>query len=176
MNKRHIKILTSDSGSGFPLAIAITLSLLLIFSCAMEFFRLNIIVMGVKEALQSAIITTVNDNYYNVYHGAREGYSGGYQPSGGTFAYAVDEGDVLALLDGTLGTRNEGGLHTKYVEGKEEYTLSNLLVRVAPASSATECFEADAQIHIKVPVRFAGKILPSLTLNLKVQAGYIEVF
>lgn len=37
-------------------------------------------------------------------------------------------------------------------------------------------FEADAIVTLEVPVRFAGKVFPSLRMRLKVQAGYIEVF
>ena len=75
-------ILKDKAGNGFPLVVAITLALVIILCGVMEFFRLNIIATGVKEALEDAIIVTVNDNYADVYHGVREGYSGGYQPDG----------------------------------------------------------------------------------------------
>lgn len=52
----------------FPLVIAVTLALLLL-CVLMEFFRLSLIASGVKEALQDAVVTVVNDNYTNVYHG-----------------------------------------------------------------------------------------------------------
>ena len=45
-------------------------------------FRLSLIASGVKEALQDAVVVVVNDNYANVYHGVREGYSGGYYTEG----------------------------------------------------------------------------------------------
>ena len=31
---------------------------------------------GAREAVEDAVISTVNDNYAGVYHGVREGYSG----------------------------------------------------------------------------------------------------
>ena len=68
-------ILINNKGSGFPFAVAITLCLVMIFSGVSEYFRLMIIAQGVRDALQDAVITTVNDNYDNVYHGVREGYS-----------------------------------------------------------------------------------------------------
>ena len=52
------------------------------------------------------MISTVNDNYAGVYHGAREGYSGSYVPFGeGNWEEELSEGDIYAVLDDTLGTR-----------------------------------------------------------------------
>lgn len=105
MAEKLKRILKDRSGVSFPLIIAVTLALTIILCGVSEYFRLNIIAAGVKEATEDAIISAVNDNYANVYHGVREGYSGGY-----------------------------------------------------------------------MPVRFGGRILPSMHITLKVQAGYIQVF
>ena len=91
-------ILKDKAGNGFPLVVAITLALVIILCGVMEFFRLNIIATGVKEALEDAIIVTVNDNYADVYHGVREGYSGGYQPDGSSFSYSVNTGDIYGYM------------------------------------------------------------------------------
>ena len=64
------------------MAAAVTLALLVIFCGISEYFRLQIIAVGVRDALEDAIISVVNDNYAGVYHGVREGYSGSYQPFG----------------------------------------------------------------------------------------------
>ena len=58
-----------ESLPGHP---AQSLSLIHIFA---EFSRLWIIAQGVKEAAQQAVISTVNDNYDDVYHAVREGYA-----------------------------------------------------------------------------------------------------
>ncbi|MPM16889.1 hypothetical protein SDC9_63271 [bioreactor metagenome] len=122
---RLINCFRDKKGSSFPLIIAITLALVIIMCGILEFFRLNIIASGVKEAVQDAIIITVNDNYANVYHGVREGYSGGYLPDGSSFSYSVDTGDVYDHMDTTLGTTVESGklrcgecgeIYRKYVE------------------------------------------------------------
>lgn len=60
------------------MAAAVTLALLVIFCGISEYFRLQIIAVGVRDALEDAIISVVNDNYAGVYHGVREGYSGSY--------------------------------------------------------------------------------------------------
>ena len=177
-----INCFRDKKGSSFPLIIAITLALVIIMCGILEFFRLNIIASGVKEAVQDAIISTVNDNYANVYHGVREGYSGGYLPDGSSFSYSVDTGDVYGHMDSTLGTTVESGKHMKYSGDVLEYKLSGLEVTVrnaplAPSSPRNaQRFEADAVILLEVPVQFGGKQLPPMKIKLKVQAGYTEVF
>jgi hypothetical protein len=179
---RLINCFRDKKGSSFPLIIAITLALVIIMCGILEFFRLNIIASGVKEAVQDAIIITVNDNYANVYHGVRERYSGGYLPDGSSFSYSVDTGDVYGHMDSTLGTTIESGKHIKYSGDVLEYKLSGLEVTVrnaplAPSSPRNaQRFEADAVILLEVPVQFGGKQLPSMKSKLKVQAGYTEVF
>lgn len=67
--------------------LAIVLVLLMLFCAIAEFSRLWIIAQGVKEAAQQAVISTINDNYDDVYHAVREGYaarlvSGRHRPLG----------------------------------------------------------------------------------------------
>lgn len=180
--KRLIYCLKDRRGSSFPLIVAVTLALLLIMCGFLEFYRLKIIANGVRDAAQEAIMVTVNDNYANVYHGVREGYSGGYQPDNGGFKYSVKNGDVLAKMDKILGTRVESGRHVKYTGGVLEYSISDLDVTarnapLAPGNPESEQrFEIDAIVTLKVPVQFAGKRFPEMKIRLKVQAGYIEVF
>ena len=70
----------SRSGEGYPMVIAVTLCLLLLFMVIAEYFRVNIIVQGVRDAVQQAVIATVNENYDDVYHSVREGYAAGWFP------------------------------------------------------------------------------------------------
>ena len=117
-----------------------------------------------------------------MYHGVREGYSGGYLPNDSSFSYSVDTGDVYGHMDSTLGTTVESGKHMKYSGDVLEYKLSGLEVTVrnaplAPSSPRNaQRFEADAVILLEVPVQFGGKQLPPMKIKLKVQAGYTEVF
>ena len=77
-------------------------------------------------------MSTVNDNYDDVYHGVREGYSGGYYPSGGGWDESLDYGDVYGVLDELLGMEDHGSYHVKLVDGgqKEEYRISGLDVTI----------------------------------------------
>lgn len=180
--KRLRRCLLERKGSSYPLTLAIVLVMLLLMCGLAEFLRLGIIVSGVKEALQSAVISTVNDNYRNVYHGVREGYSGGYLAEDGGFVYAVDTGDIYWELDRVLGTSPAGEIHVKEVNGQEEYRLGELQVTIRNAPLApsdprvVQCFEADAALILEVPVRLAGKVFPPMRVRLKTQAGYTEVF
>ena len=61
----------SRSGEGYPMVIAVTLCLLMLFMVIAEYFRVNIIVQGVRDAVQQAVIATVNENYDDVYHSVR---------------------------------------------------------------------------------------------------------
>lgn len=63
--------------------------------------------------LQDAVISTVTENYSNVYHGVREGYSGGYQPMAEDFEEALDYGDIYDKMDTILGLTVQNGYHTK---------------------------------------------------------------
>ena len=93
MKKRIGKLLKDRRGSSFPLSIAITLALVILFCGVSEYLRLYLIAEGVRDAVEDAIVSVVNDNYYGVYHGVREGYSGNYLPNGGgSWEAMVNEG------------------------------------------------------------------------------------
>lgn len=175
-------IIKNKKGSSFPLIVAVALALVIIFCGISEYIRLVIIAQGVRDAVQSAIISTVNDSYDDVYHGVREGYSGAYQPFAGEFEESLDYGDVYGRLDDLLGLRYEGGWHVKYTGDDVEFRLSGLSVDLenmplAPGSpDNANGFLADAAILLEVPVSFGGKALPPMRINLRVQAKYMPLF
>ena len=180
--KRVRDVLNNQHGSGFPLTIAVTLSLLLLLCGTSEYMRLMIIASGVRNAVQSSVIATVNDNYNNVYQGAREGYSGCYQPSGSSWASSIDYGDIYSSIDGTLGTQPSGGNYIKYAGNSMEYELSSLSVSIknaplAPSDpNSSQKFLVDASVNLTVPVSFAGKVLPPMQIKVKTEAEYTPKF
>jgi hypothetical protein len=175
-------IIKEKKGSSFPLAVAVALALVFIMCGIYEYMRLMIIASSVRDAVQSAIIATVNDNYDEVYSGVREGYSGGYALSGAVWEDRLDYGDIYSRLDRVLGLRESGGVHIKYAGEKVEFKLSNLSVNIVNATFAPsdphgmQKFLADAAILLEVPVAFGGKTLLPMRINLKVKAGYIPKF
>jgi hypothetical protein len=182
MTDRIRQILKDKGGASFPLIIAITLSLVILFTGISEYFRLMIVAQGVRDAVQTAVISTVNDNYDDVYHGVREGYSGAYQPIAEDFEESLDYGDVYDRLDSILGLSYSGGYHEKRTsDGKLEFKVWNLEVdiRNAPFASGDQAsarFEADSTVMLEVPVSFGGKLLPPMQIKAKTSAGYTPRF
>ena len=122
----------------------------------------------------------VNENYDDVYHSVREGYAAGWFPEGdGEWFESIDAGDIYGNLSYILGLTTDGEVHMKYAGNELEYTLSDLSVHIsnnAIASGRSEGYLATATLHLEVPTRFAGRVLPPVSLNLQVQAKYIPKF
>lgn len=177
------RLLREKSGNALPLACAIVMSLILIFSAVSEYMRLQLIAKGVRDALQTSVISVATENYDDVYNGLREGYSGGYTLSASDkWESKLDTGDVYAYLDNLLGLEKNGAYHIK-ISGKEvEYKLSELKVNiintpVAPSNpDSLQKFQAEAYIHLEVHLSFGWDKLPPLKINLKVKAGYTPKF
>ena len=180
--KKIKRILENKSGAGFPLIIAVTLSLVIIFTGISEYFRLMIVAQGVRDAVQAAVISTVNDNYDDVYHGVREGYSGAYQPMAGDFDESLDYGDIYERLDSILSLSVSSFYHEKRTsDGKLEFKVWALDVdiRNAPFASGDQAsarFEVDSTIMLEVPVSFGEKLLPPMRIKVKTSAGYTPRF
>lgn len=175
-----VKKIKEKKGEGLVYTVIFILIFIMIFCLISEFIRLFIISQGVRDAIQNAVITTINDNYDDVYHSAREGYTGGYMPSGEEFAESIDFSNVGGYIDELLGTVEESGSHIKYVgKGVKEFGISNLQVNIKNIpiqSSNEERFEADVRVMLEVPVKFGNEILPEMKINLKLKAGYIAKF
>lgn len=181
MNKlKHL--LRSQVGNGFPLIIAIALVLLILLVGISEYMRLLLTAAGIRDAVQSTIISVINDNYDDVYHSTREGTAASYQPMDGGFEESLDAGDFYGRLDETLGLRQQGGYHVKYAGETVEFKLSGLSVDfengpLAPGTmGGAEELLATAALELEVPVRFGGEALPPMRITLRVQAEYIPIF
>ena len=128
MGRKIRNILKSEQAASFPMTIGIVLALIILLCGISEYFRLQVIAAGVREAVEDAIISTVNDNYAGVYHGVREGYSGNYMPFGTEgWEETLDVGDIYGYLDDTIGTTLQGGRHVKYGDdGNQELSLIHI--------------------------------------------------
>lgn len=181
MMKKIWEKANNQNGTGYPLAAAVTLVLLMIMIAITEYAHMIIIASGVKDAMQEAVISTVNDNYADIYHSVREGYAAGYQPyGGGSFEESLDYGDIYGRLDNLLGLYNEGEYHIRMSEsGIVEYRVKNLQVSIENnglASGQTEGFAATSYIQLEVPIRFVQKILPDMKITLRTKAAYTPKF
>ena len=114
-----------------PLVVAVTICMLIIILGVAEYMRLVITAAGIKDAMESAVISTVNDNYNEVYHSVREGYAAGYEPDGESFSPSVDYGDIYSRMCFLLGLEEDGAGYVRINNGGEmEYCLSNLCVYI----------------------------------------------
>ncbi|HWR57061.1 MAG TPA: hypothetical protein VN462_11155 [Negativicutes bacterium] len=176
------KLLRSKRGDGNLLAIVVVISILLISCSVYEYTRLMIIAGGVRDAVQSSIISVATTNYDEVYNGLREGYSGGYTLDGDYWDESLDIGDIYGQLDSTLGLTRQSGKHVKYAGETLEYSLWGLDVDIknapfAPSSAgAADKFLAEATIELEVPLSFGWESLPPMRITLHVKAGYTPKF
>ncbi|OME10721.1 hypothetical protein [Paenibacillus odorifer] len=175
-------LLKNRSGSGIPLTVAVVLAVL-ILSCALyEYLRLSIIASGVRDAVQSAIISIATENYSNVYPSLRQSYSGGYIRSSNGWAIKISSGDIYTRLVNTLGLVQQGNQYVKRTGGEVEYTISDLKVTIqnptfAPTSTESiKQFTTQAVIHLEVPLSFGWGHLPSMKADLPIQAVYRPKF
>jgi hypothetical protein len=171
------KILKNCEGNAALFAIVIVLALSLLFSVVSEYLRLQIIASGVRDALESSVISVATENYADVYNGLREGYSGGYALNqSDIWEEQFTTGDVMANLIGRLGLV----VGFKYVGDVLEYRLSDLEIQVlntpfAPSGNGVK-FESEAKITLEVSHSFGWEHLPPLRMRLKVRAGYTPKF
>jgi hypothetical protein len=174
------KVMKDKRGNSTPLTIALILGLLLLICAMAEFFRLGIIVQGVRDGLQQAVITVATTNYDETYNGLREGYSGGYTLSGESWQENLDYDDVYNRLDNLLGTDESGGYHIKEDKSGYEYRLSGLSVDIENTpltpGSADDNLEADARITIEIPLSFGWGKLPPLKMELRTRSAYMPKF
>ena len=179
LRKKTAALLKDRKGNMMPLVVAVTICILIIILGVAEYMRLVITAAGIKDAMESAVISTVNDNYNEVYHSVREGYAAGYEPDGESFSPSVDYGDIYSRMCFLLGLEEDGAGYVRINNGGEmEYRLSNLSVYIHnnALGAGGGPYYADASIRLEVPVRFTGKIITNMSINLKVRAAYTEKF
>lgn len=180
MSGKLKKIIRDSSGDGFPLTAAVTLVLLMVMLLIIQYAKLMITASGIKDALQEAVISTVNDNYADVYHAVREGYAAGYQPTGAGFEESFQYGDIYGRLDNLLGLQQDGECHIRITEsGDVEYRIANLQVQIQNsglASGETTSFEVTATVNLEVPIRFIQHILPDMRIQIRTKAAYTPRF
>lgn len=179
MGNRMCSLIKDRSGNMIPLVVAVALAILFIILGVSEYMRIMITVAGIKDATESAVISVINDNYAEVYHGVREGYAAGYESEEEGFVSSVDYGDVYGRLCYLLGMEEDGSGYVRINNGGErEYRVSELSVTIPNTALASlgGTYYAQTTLKVEVPVRFGGRIVSNLTINLNVKAAYREKF
>jgi hypothetical protein len=72
-----------------------------------------IVAVGVRDAVQSAVIDVATENWDEAYNGLREGYSGGYVLTGTSWNQNITTGDIYGRLKDNLGLKQENGKYVK---------------------------------------------------------------
>jgi len=177
---KAVKILKSRRANSTPLTIALVLCILVICCGISEYFRLMIIINGVRDGLQQSVIAVSTTNFDEVYNGLREGYSGGYVLSGNSWSEKLDYYDVYSRMDKLLGTVSQDGYHVKVQKSGYEYRYSGLTVEIANVpltpGNTNQNFEADARIQIEIPLSFGFQMLPPLKMEVRAKAVYMPKF
>ena len=172
--------LKEKKGNMIPFAVAIVLALLIIFTSISEYLRLKIIAAGIKEVIQSSVITISIENYENVYSSNREGYSSGhkYDNDRDEWKEEIDIGDVYKEMNKLLNLDKQGEYYVKTSSEGYEYRLSDLKVNIinSPLKSSSDKFQAESYINLEVPLSFGWEHLPSMKIRLKVKSEYMAMF
>lgn len=173
------KLVRQNKGNAIPLACVIIIALIMISSVVFESIRLAVISNGIRDALQSAVISVATGNYDEIYNSLREGYSGGYIKGNSGWQEKMDRGNIYDELDAILGLESE---HTKMTGSEKEFTLSGLEVNMLNVSFAPlnpdviAKFTVEAKIQAKIPLSYGWDMLPPIYLNIRTTAGYVPKF
>lgn len=176
-----IRKLKERRGNALILSCVIIISLIITFSVLCEYIRLQMIAKGVRDALETAIISVAVQNYDDLYNGLREGYSGGYTLTPfNKWESKTDTGDLYTHLDKLLGLKKEGDYHVKLAGNEVEYKISGLEVDIvnpprAPTNNVQQ-FKAESYVKLEVPLSFGWNKLPPMKIRLKLVAGYTPKF
>lgn len=179
--KKIVQILKERSGSSLILGGFIILCMFATILLIIEKGHLQILDKGVRDALQNAATVTCTENYNKIYNGIREGYSGDYKLTNGSWSEDIDTGDIYSKLDSILGTRSEGDRHVKYDGCKVAYSISDLSVQMtntpfAPDDPHNEKkFTCIAHATLSVTTGFNWGV-PPMQVPITVVAGYSPKF
>ena len=86
---------------------------------------------------------------------------------------------MYGQLSETRGLENTAGGYQKIADGEVEYTISDLSVVLennSLGSGQSEGYTALVEIHLEVPVRFLGNLLPAASMTLHTEAKYVPLF
>ncbi|MBR3510349.1 MAG: hypothetical protein IKO03_16445 [Lachnospiraceae bacterium] len=177
---KRIWIISRDVKGNFTsLAVALVIIILLVTVSVTKFMELWITASGVRDAFEETLISVVTENYNETYHCVREGYAGGYEPTGYGFYESVDLGNVSGRLGNLLGLTARGDKLLKVNDhGDLDFEISEINVSVSNTHLRTggEVFSAEGTLLMEIPLRFEGRVMFQIPIRLKVKARMREKF
>ena len=179
--RKFLHRLKSKKGFSGPWVVVVALIGIMLFTVISQYIRLMTIAAGVKDAVQSAVISASVSNWANVYPCIREGYAGGYRYSNGAWNQRMTSGNIYGRLSALLGLRYSGGKYVSVTDGVE-YAVYGLEVHIANSpfapgnTNGIQEFQATSKITLEVPLSFGADILPPMTVDLVVKSRYMPKF
>jgi hypothetical protein len=180
--KKFLHRIKSRKGFSAPWVVVVALIGVMLFVVISQYIRLMTIAAGVKDAVQSAVISASVSNWANVYPCIREGYAGGYRYSNGSWNERMTTGNIYGRLSALLGLRYSNGKYWSVSSEGGEYAVYGLNVHIdnspfAPGNTnGIQEFQATSRITLEVPLSFGSDILPPMTINLVVKSRYMPKF
>ncbi|WP_457945436.1 hypothetical protein [Caproiciproducens sp. LBM24188] len=182
MIKKLKRVLRNSKGRSNISTVVVAMLLIILVACGLEYLRLNVIVQGTRNGMETVITQTCTENYDRLYNGLREGYSGGYKLNNGKWTEDINADFAYSIMDKQLGTKSDGSGHAKYNGSTMEYRISDLSIQMtntpfAPDSFGNEPkFTGTATYTLTVPLSFGWQKLPPLVIPMQVKAGYTAKF
>ena len=174
--------LSNKTGTTTPLIVVVVLTVIILSCATFEYMRLMVVAVGVRDAVQSAVIEVATENWDKVYNGLREGYSGGYILTESSWEQDITTGDIYKRLSDKLGLKIEEDRYAKYAGSVLEYTVSNLSVSVTNAplaptnTNGINQLTVEGTVDVAVPLSFGWNHLPPMNIKMKLKAGYTPKF
>ena len=181
MTRLRTKLKDKRGASMYIWALVLFIVILLLLVATMEATRASIVYIGVRDAIESAIITTATSNAYNTYDGIREGNSGAYVPDGkGGWSKTVTTGDVIYKLCSLLRLSSDSGgfVHHNNNPTDIEFRISNLNVKaeIIPLGENKVQSKYYTTCLVSVPFSFGFGYLPDMQIPMKHQSTYMPRF
>lgn len=148
-----------------------------------EFFRMQIISTGVRDAVEQAVTSVAISNAYNSYNGVREGNSGAYQLSGedtDDWRENISTIDVQNKLVSLLHLKSKSGafIHPNPEGESYEYKISELNVIPDNAEFASNGKKAKymATCRVEIPFSMGFESFPPAVIHMRHQSVYVALF
>ncbi|SES65335.1 hypothetical protein [[Clostridium] polysaccharolyticum] len=174
------QILKKNDGSTVIDVAVWVLVMLIIFSVAFEYIRVQIICYNLKDTFENEIQTVLSENYDEVYAGFRESRAVGGQFEGGPEGAAEDneEPEWIDLNDsGDVEQEIEDLLAMDSLEDPNgSFEIRDIKVKVRNGSDTdTGKYEVNGSMKVLVPIKIVG-ITVKTSVPVKTKIVYNEMY
>lgn len=146
----------------FKTLLLMIVAILLVLLVSLFAYQVNSIIEA-RDLVEKIAVSTVTENYYAVFYGAREGYTSLNRKSpDGSFH------EILRIKETISKRANE-------VVSHKGYEVKNVKLNFEKASKTKGKFSIEIVFNLVVPFEFMGKEM-NIILTFKVKSGFNEKF